>query len=407
MLRALYFCCLLRRHRFTWARDLLCRLQVLESGTIFPHMAQVTFPLLCAACLFGLWSCGPKETPQPAAPSAIHHDFGTLPLGAVEDFTLQIPLPEGTGRIIPRLYNGDCTCASGHLMIRSADGKHSRSISGLRPEDSIMEADESLELRLRFDSSKKEVVDLPRTLSRGSLTYTELNQGHRRGRSIPVTFHYALKSPVKISPVAHIDFGELVQTNSYQQELHLQSNLPEVDIQFLRVNVSSDLLRASLDQKEGGASLKVTVNPDRKASLGKKIAEVTVQTDYEALSDVRILVSGVVRGEIWYQPSSFIHFNIFDFGQTKEDSVNITDHRLDRDPGFVVHSIVTEDGKDLRPYFQVNFAELANRKLRVTLKYLGNLEGNHLRGQLRLAKTLDQEPIAFINFSGHNKRRPQ
>ena len=200
-----------------------------------------------------LWDgCGSPQQPPPQEP--LHHDYGTIRHGLGKDHVFEIPLPEADEEVIPATFQGDCACAAGLLMIRDRDG-HNRPVLGLEKPDARVFPGETVVLRLFLDTSTQEPVSVKRTPSKGTVTFESLGSTNPRRYHVPLTFDYAIHAPVRLAPVAVIDFGELPYCKTFSQTLELHNDLPGHQLELDKLEIGDPRIRAELVQqpRNGGA----------------------------------------------------------------------------------------------------------------------------------------------------------
>jgi hypothetical protein len=227
---------------------------------------------------------------------------------------------------------------------------------------------------------------------------------YARYETVIIRFDFGIRSPIKITPVAHLDFGELPRSRKYHQVLQLSSNIDGQKIVWGAPVASPRSIAAHLEEEDGKTLLYVTITPNLD-EFRKVSGLITISTGLEPYADLKIPVTGTFCSDIQYLPAEVIHFDLFDFKKQKERFLNIVDHDTTRPKGFVLHGIRDSHGNDISEHFAVSFQPLSGRKTRVLVKYLGTMGGMRMIGELSLAKSQGAEPIARITLSGHNTRQ--
>ena len=363
----------------------------------------------------GLWlwaACGPKNAPPPE----LYHDFGVIRHGLAKDHVFEVPLPETVGgeEIIPITFRGDCVCASGTIMIQDAAGRN-RLVSSLARPDARVRNGEKVLLSLTLDTSTQEPVSVERKLSKGEVTFESLRSTNPRVYRVRLKFHWGIHTPVKLAPVARVDFGELAYAQHFTQKIELQNNQPGHQLCLGEIVVGDPRVTARLISGEppGPYLLEVTFRPDRKHLPGSFRTLVTIKTNIrnDARRDdfykIPIEVVGTVTNDIVVVPRSHLRFGTFDFRQKKPLFVTIVDHDRSRPTGFVLDGIYSNNGIDLSEHFQVRFEkdQLDDRRTRVWVTYLGTFQGTWLLGELTLAKNDGGPSVVLLTFRGLNSKR--
>lgn len=365
-------------------------------------------PALAALLTTLLACCSPDVVEQHAdhldKPS--YHDYGTLPLGTKKTHDIEIPIPsnEHGDVIVADSFHGNCSCSIGMVMIAGPAGR-TRAVYGLPDDQRKVGKGEKVILRLTLDTKDMEPVDVPRTRSVGSIRFQLVSgDDHARYESKYIQFDYGVKTPIKVAPVAHVDFGFLPLCRTFPQTLELSSNLPGETMQLGEISVSHDCITAKLEGEGDKRLLKVKITPTRnlERQIRGGIAMPTGRADYPFL---RIGVSGTFVGDIQYMPAETLSFDMFDFRKTKEQFVNLLDHDSTRPSEFVIRSFNDKNGNDISKHFNVEFQPLSGRQIRVNVKYLGTMGGMRMGGELSLAKTEGGPQVARLMVSGYNSAR--
>lgn len=366
-------------------------------------LSAILLPCLLSA--YALLASGCDTNPGPPKRVEVYHDFGMLELGESKTHDFPIPLPQRIkgGILIPSGYSGNCSCAVGMLMIKKPDGRTSP-IWGRRDEDlHLVDGDEVI-LRLTLKTKDKEAVDLARDEELGNVTFKHIHGKFQRFTSQRVRFHFGIRTPIKATPVAHIEFGELPMSNPpYERSIELRSNIEGQTLTLKNPRTIPKCVAAELLKTDYGYRLKITVTPYKDSVSSPKIGGgVSMETGLENYPHLWIPVTGSFIGDIQFHPSFRIGFNIFPFNEVRERMLAITDHDRRRPAGFVVHSFLDLNGNDISKHFQIRFQKLAERRTRVYVKFLGTMGGKHLNGWLSLSKKAGDEPVAKIRINAFN-----
>ena len=165
-------------------------------------------------------------------------------------------------------------------------------------------------------------------------------------------------------------------------------------------------MSAQLEKTGFGYELKIKVTPYKDSTTAPKISGgVSMATGLKTYPHLWIPVTGSFIGDIQFEPSFRIGYDIFPFNETRERFVAITDHDRRRPSGFVVHDFLDLNGNDISEHFEIRFQPLSGRRLRVIVKYLGTMGGKHMDGWLSLSKKAGGSPMAKIRVNGFNKLR--
>jgi len=376
--------------------------------------------LFLTVSLFGtvlwLWSgCSAGKTPPPE----LYRDFGVIRHGLAKDHVFEVPMPETVDdeEVIPVTFWGDCACASATILIQGSAG-HRRLVSSLARPDARVRPGEKVLLSLTLDTSTLEPVSVTRKLSHGWVTFESLRSTNPRRYRVLVTFHWGIHAPVKLTPVAKVDFDQLAYAEHFSQRIELRGDQPGHELRLGDIHIDDPRVTARLISGEapGPYLLEVTFRPDRKQLPGPFRTLVTIQTNipndpgHDDFYKIPIAVVGTVTEDILVIPprrrGADLSFGKFDFRQRKELFVTVVDHDRSRPTGFVLDGIRSNNGVDLSKHFQVRFEpdNLDDRRTRIWVTYLGTFEGTWLLGELSLAKN-DGGPSLFrLTFRGLNSK---
>jgi hypothetical protein len=370
-----------------------------------PWAAAGGGPGLALGLAFALALAGGCGDRGPAARDAgmqgPYHDFGILDLGTQETHSFDIPVPAGE-RVAPQSYSGDCSCGIGVVLILRPDGSE-KLVYGLPPDQCILTPGDRVRLRLTLDTRYKEPIDVGRTLSHGQVHFAHVHGSTARPSIQRLSFHYGIRSPVEIRPVAHVDFGKLAASETFRQTLTIRGKLPDQRVELGAPTSSHAGVTVHIEPEGDAYLLHVEVSAagqERRNVVG----EISLPTNLGHCPTLGIKFSGQFIDDIEYQPAPYVGFQMFDFSEEKQEFVNIVDHDVARPPGFVLHSIESPHGDDVGEHFAVSFQLLGDRTTRVYVKYLGTMGGRSMRARLRLAKEAGGEPIAEVSINGFNKQ---
>lgn len=362
---------------------------------------------LAASCLLMFAACGdPVETPTPGGAQlpVVEHDFGIVPHGqsAVHDFVLD---PHALGEdLIPLGVRVDCRCARYEMLLRSADGRE-REANGQPLPQFAAGPDEKLVVRMRLETADKEAVDVPKTQSRGILVLQPAGATNPEERVfVQIVFQYGIDAPVRLTPTAHVDFGNVPVCEQPVASTLLQSDLSERPIRFGPAQVDDPRVQARLEPVADGTLLHLTLNPEE--AMGPFRTLVKIATDLEGDYLLAVPVSGRVIATLVAEPINKISLGMFDFATTQENFVNVTDHDRTRSPEFQVVRLLDHEGRDASRYFEVRLEPIDGdpRSTRVFAKYLGGAPPPSFRGELLLAKDLEQGPFLPIDIVAFHRK---
>ena len=343
----------------------------------------------------------PKGSSTPSQPVAgLTHDFGTIPHGQSRSHTFTLQPPGGAAGLTPVGYNSTCSCGSARFQTRSSDGKL-RELTGLPFDEQRVREGEQLLLTVTVNTALKEAADLPTTTTSATAMVQDIEAQTPR-ISIGIVFHFAIDAPVAVLPTAHVDFGALARSQPYSQTIELRPD-NGVEVAFGAVTTTDPRLTAEQREADGKTLLDMRFAPGEAAQLGPVLMAVQVQTDINDGYLLEIPVSGEVIPDIVVEPYPRIGFGRMDLSTSAERYVQVYDHDLRRDPGFIVQSVSDVDGRSLADHFECRLEGLKGRPrgTRVHLRYLGTIQGKGFRGVLTLAKP-GGGPSVAIDFVGFN-----
>ena len=352
--------------------------------------------------LLSLAACGPQAAPDGAETVApAEHDFGVIPHGEQRQHTFPLLVPGGPAGYVAAGFRSGCTCGQSSFMVRRADGSE-HSIDSLPYDQRELREGDQLLLELTLDTAREEATDHPTATVRGLAVLERAAGGARL--ELPVIYHFAIDAPVEVRPAVHVDIGALPRSRSYSQSLALEVDPKFAPITFGAVETSHPRLEATLRESDGRSLLDLRFAPGAEDPTGPMQMAIRVATDMPNGYVLQIPVSGTVTADITIEPFDHISFGRFDLQTTAERFVNVFDHRLDREPGFVVHAILDNNGSSLADHFEVQLQPVdgSPRCTRMFLRYLGTWEHATFRGVVRLAKP-DGSPGPDITFVGFHK----
>ena len=272
-------------------------------------------------------------------------------------------------------------------------------------------APQSSEL-LTLDTNRLEPVSISQRKSEATVSFESLRRANPRRSWVNLVFRWGIDAPVKLSPVAHVNFGDLAYSKTFNQKIDLTNALPDHDLVIKDILVQDPRITAKYTGTVPGPYvLDITFRPNPHRPPGPVNSVVWVWTniandakrgDYYKIP---VVVSGTVISDIVAIPGMHIEFSQFDFSKTKELVVMITDHDASRAAGFMLDGIKSNNGVDISKHFEVRFEDQGNRRTRVRLKYLGTFEGTWLRGELTLAKNDGGPSVVRLTFRGLNTKR--
>lgn len=335
----------------------------------------------------------------------LYHDYGTIDLGTQKSHDFLIPIPELDGAdwiAAPESFAGDCSCAIGTVRIVDAEGNR-RVAYGLPPSQRRLREGDKVILTIVLDTRDKEPVDVPRTLSYGRLAFQHMTGQYSKSTTRRLAFHYGIRTPIKLSPKAHLKFGEVPLSLATTHRLRLSNNIPGSRYKLGVVSCAEPSIQGTLRKDGDEHILDVKIDPQEPQPRNLRTT-LLIGTDIPDLPTLRIPVSGSFVPDVVIQGPSILSWGFHDFGEERTDKLNIVDHNHQRARGFVLHSVVeTGSGKDLSEHFELDWTELSGRTMRMHLKYLGTLGGKVLRARLRLAKAKGGPVVCEIPILGRNR----
>ncbi len=336
----------------------------------------------------------------------LEHDFGSLRHGDVVTHDFDITAAHDAVGYAPIGFRSGCSCAGHRFVIIDRLGSE-REVDHLPHAYKTLQQGDRLLLRLTIDTNLKEAVDQERRTLDGAaiLQRAEGDEDHPHV-PLPVRFHFAIDSPVSVQPAAHVDFGTLPLAKTLTRTVELIADTPGVV--FGPALVDNGRVVATLHGVENGRQ-KLDLHIDPRAgtgALGPLTATITVSSTLEPAYTLRIPVSGQVIPEIQVEPWPDLSFGRIPFDEPTGDDkfLLLTDH-ADREPGFEVRGIIDRKGVSLAEHFEARLDPLvgAPHQARLTLRYLGTLDGDSFRGVVRVGKPASPKVVVEIPFYGFRK----
>ncbi len=362
-----------------------------------------TIPLLVVLIAAGGCGGDPASSDAGSAPAPAEHDFGTIPHGHSREHVFELDIPGGGAGWVPTVFQTQCSCGRDKLMIRRASGTVEE-VDSLAYELRTLQKNDVLLLSLTIDTTVKEPIDQPSVTKHGNVVLRDA-EDTKAQMMLPVVFRYAIDAAIQVLPVAHVDFGALPYSRTYEQTLELVPDRVDPPVIFGPVEVTDPRLTAKLRDEDGLTVLDIGFDPSKQQLRGSVRLAVIVHTDLDDYA-VEIPVSGQVIADIVVEPFARISFGRFDLATELERYVNVTDHNLERDPGFVVASVLDSRGQSLAEHFEVRLEPIQGdeRATRVFMRYLGKLQSKSFRGVLRLKKPQGDGPDTDIEFVGFQQK---
>lgn len=367
-------------------------------------------PVLSGLLSLLLVACG-ESPPTPARPGPaaagttppllIEHDFGTIPHGATRQYECELDLARLPATYIPLRVHLDCSCGTADLRLRNAAGQD-RPLAGSALPDDLPQPGETLLLRVVIDTTNKEAIDLPSTLSRGYVLLQSPADATGVERiQWPILLRFGIECPVLLRPFASLDFGRVPQSQTPEVQTMLAGDPAHPDVKFGPVECSDAALQAELEPTPTGTRLRVRCRPGEPGSYR---ALVAVGTDLPANYRVLLPVTWKVVPDLEAVPMAKLSFRTaLGRAQTPAEIqgqfVLITDHDHRRKPEFAVHRLVGADGHDLAGHFEVTLVPLPDqpRQHRLFVRYLGGL-ADSVRGRIELTKDGANGPFLPIEL---------
>ncbi len=358
-----------------------------------------------------LASCAPQNADAPTGdsnpaspaedppPNVLTHEFG--PIEHMQRSTHEWrlgPAPWIAG-MVPLGIRLACSCAQGRLFIENAEGER-REVFGRNVARAEVQPEETLIIQVEVRTDEREAVDQPVSLSQGELVLQPFGIAERRYTRIPMQFTFAIDTPVALTPVAHLNFGDVAHGQQFSVATALQTDVAERPIKFGPATCEDERFTVVLEQRDdGSARLNVTFKAATDAPYGPFGGVVEVETDFEDYV-VRIPLSGAVTAVLAASPTGTVSFGPIEFASTASAFVRVSDFNTKRTLGFRVDSLVDSNDVDVSEAFTTRFEPVhgSTRSQRLVLEYLGGdkLSGPTFRGKLvlRCTDTSSREAVA-------------
>ena len=368
-----------------------------------PSRPTLSLALLAAA------ACGDGDPPAtapvpvPASSAAVHeHDFGTIPHGKVRSHVFDLGLPPGAVGLAPAGFQSPCSCGSADFRIVTPDGVV-HDVETLAVEQRVLREGCRLQMVLTLDTAQKESTDHPRTTTTGDVLLRDPNDFFATVR-IAIVFHYAIDAPVAVLPAPHVAVGEIAASQTFSQYVELHPDRPEPPVAFGPIEIADPRVRAEFRDSEGPTLLEIGFEPGAHPVPGPFHSIVRIGTDLDGYQ-VEIAVSGEIVPDITIDPYDHVSFGRFDMSRPAERFVRVQDRDRSRPAGFEVVDITAQDGTPLDGWFEVTPQPIDGepRASRLTLRYLGGVEGRGFRGVVRLAKPGGLPPVTPLTFVGFQR----
>src|SRR5262245_8904980 len=250
-----------------------------------PALPCLLAVLLAADCGGDRAAAAPQGPPRPLAQS---FDFGTISHGKAgeHDFVLDARKELGPG-YYPVGTNLDCSCARTLLLLRAADGKE-RMVGPAGPQQAPREG-EVVVVRMQVDTARKEPVDLGPVDSRAMVQFQDRDAPSGAERVLwPLTFRFAVDSPVRVRPFAILDFERVPISKTASLLTSLRSDLPDRPIRFGPVHCDEPRLHLELETRADGTWLRTELRPQPGDAGTRLRALVTIDTDLDTGYQVKL-----------------------------------------------------------------------------------------------------------------------
>lgn len=376
----------------------------------------VRSPALALGLLAGCGGSSPATDPKPIAqapqdvPGEVH-DFGVVRHGdsVRHDFVLDLRSKFGPGWYCPGTQV-DCSCARTELWLRAEDGSE-RQVEIMNPASAPQEG-EVLVVRTVLESGRREAVDTKETTSRVLVVLQPVNASDTTNRRAwPLQFRYRIDSPVRVRPVATLDFGRVPVSRPKTLELVLASDLEGRAVAFSQPQSDDPRVTLELEPRDGLAMLRATFTPAT-GDEGSVRALVTVETDLQPAYRLGLAATAtpVPDLEAVPYPKLSLRADLREAqpeGKALSQYVLVTDHDPSRPEEFVVARLVDDRGQDASASFAVAFEPVPGepRSRRVLVRWLGRQE-REFRGELVLAKDPQSGPFLPIELVAIHDPRP-
>lgn len=367
--------------------------------------------LLCAAA-----ACGPSQADQsvsqgPPQPPVLTHDFGVVRHGEMRshDFVLDLREVLGPGWYSPGTHV-DCSCAKTELLLRQKDG--SERLLAAYQSDAAPKDGEVLVVRTILDTQKREAVDSKELESRVLVVLQRVESRDPTKRVMwPLQFRFRVDAPVRVRPVATIDFERVPPAAPKVVTLTLASDLEGQAVRFSNPSCEDARVSLALEPKDGFTLLHATLSPT-KGDSGNLRAIVEVATDLSPAYTLRVPAVAAFVPDLEAIPLPKIAIRAdLSSPQSKERSgsqyVIATDHDATRPAEFVVARITDARGNDASASWSITFENVPGepRSRRVLARWVGKAEAE-FRGELVLCKDPKNGPFLPVELVALHDKNP-
>jgi hypothetical protein len=377
-----------------------------------------TLPWLCllalAACFRDSVEGNVAVAPQvavPQSPPALTHEFGSVPHGEVRthDFVLDVRKQVGEGWYSPGTHV-DCSCARTELWLRGKDGSERQ--LAIYSSDTAPRDGESLVVRTILDTGKREAVDTKDLDSRVLVVLQRVDSRDPQQRVMwPLQFRFRVDAPVRVRPVATIDFERVAPAKPRRVTLNLSSDVPGRAIAFQNPKCEDPRVQLALEANDGFTLLHASLMPQQGDS-GNLRAIVTVDTDLESGYQLRIAAVAAFVPDMEAIPLPKLAIRADLRQAQREDKagtqyVLATDHDESRPEDFVVARIVDANSKDASASWAITLEPVVGepRSRRVHARWIGS-STTEFRGELVLCKDVARGPYLPIELVALHDKNP-
>jgi hypothetical protein len=354
-----------------------------------------------------LATCGQQPVAPPAppttpstAPLLLEHDFGMVPHGELRQHEFRLDLGRLPEVYVPLRVHLDCSCGTADLRLRAADGSE-RFVEPSGLPTNLPRDGEQLFVRVTIDTTNKEAVDLPASVSRGFVVLQPLFDATGNQRiQWPLQLRFGIACPVELRPFAALDFGKVPQSRQPEVLTTLRGDTEHAAARFGPVASGHPALTATLEPGPDHTVLRVRCRPNE---LGNHRALLAIDTDLAGGYRIHVPVTWKVVPDLEATPLAKISFRTTleraqPATEDERQFVLVVDHDERRPAEFVVHRIVAADGRDVAAHFAVRFVAMPDpRQFRLHVRYTGGLR-EPLRGSIVLTKDGDRGPFLPIEL---------
>lgn len=392
-----------------------------------PRMRAPSRLELC--CLLALAACGADASnpagsdagssaasaalgaPRPQTLPTLTHDFGIVPHSETRqhDFVLDVRGTVGADWYSPGTHV-DCSCARTELFLRSTDGTLTP-IPVFQPDTAPKEG-EVLVVRVILDTQKREAVDTKDLDSRVLVVLQRTDSRDPQKRVMwPLQFRFRVDAPIRVRPVATLDFERVPHARPKTISLNLSSDLPSRAVTFSNARCEDARVQLRIEPHDGYSLLQATLQP-RDGDTGNLRAIVTVDTDLDPAYQLRIPAVAAFVPDLEAIPLAKISIRTDlsraqDEGRAGSQYVLVTDHDLSRSEDFVVAKVTDAAGADASSQWSITFENVPGepRSRRVHARWIG-ARSSEFRGELVLAKDTQKGPFLPIELVALHDKNP-